>query len=64
MRRVLAAVRAAISKMFAPRLHILSDEDQQSAEEHARVIAEWIGRHKHLAECMGGCRCGTPDGAA
>lgn len=63
MRRFLAAVRAAISEMFAPRLHILSDEDQQTAEEHARVIAEWIAKHRHPPECAGGCQC-PPGGAA
>ena len=61
MRRLLADVRAAISEMFAPRLHILSDEDQQTAEEHARVIAEWISRTRHPRNCIDECRCRPED---
>jgi len=63
----LADVRAAISEMFAPRLHILSDEDQQTADEHARVIAEWVGARRHPRACVTECHCkpeGFPGGAA
>lgn len=64
MREFFHYLREAFWEMVHPRTHLLSDEDQQTAEEHAVVIAGWIGSHRHPATCNGGCQCGTPDGAA
>jgi hypothetical protein len=61
VRRFVADVRAAISERFAPRIHVLSDEDQQSADEHARVIAEWVGSHRHPRTCVTECHCRPED---
>jgi hypothetical protein len=62
MREFLHYLREAFWVMVHPRTHVLSDEDQQTADEHARVITAWVASHRHPPECAGGCQC--PSGGA
>lgn len=61
MREFLHYLREAFWEMVQPRTHVLSDEDQQTADEHAAVIAAWVGSHRHPKHCVTECFCKPED---